>query len=288
MTVKLSATSSRGIFAQRFGAELTKAMRTRKVSNLRLAEATGATRSAIANWKVAGNLPRTDTALRLAEALDWPKLVEIAREGRSRPCERCGRSVVNEGGGQKRYCTTACRDVDQQLRRPTAGSALADVVEAELERISRTTGAASRKTLKSALAAYRTSDAKRVARVDKLTAHLAGVQAAVDAMCAGCEPLGLCRDTACALRAVSPLPLASEVDAGVIRQPDGAWSPRFREQTLVRIADGNARRWARDGERERQSEQSRAWHAARTPDEKTDFRNRVSAGRRRQSEEQSA
>ena len=37
------------------------------------------TTSQIANLKAGTNLPRTDTAARMAEALNWPRLLEIAR-----------------------------------------------------------------------------------------------------------------------------------------------------------------------------------------------------------------
>lgn len=258
MTVRLTENSARGIHAARFGAELSKAMRARGVSNLRLAEASASTKSAIANWKVGGNLPRTDTALRLADVLDWPKLVELARAGRSRPCGRCERPFVNEGGAPARFCSVACREVDEQLRRRPAGSLLADVVAEELARVSGTTRQVARRPLKTALSAYRRSEAKRVARVDKLAAQLVGVQSAVDAMCAGCEPMGLCNDMSCALRPVSPLPMASMRETSEIREAEGPWGPTHRDAQLARIREANARRWSRPGERERQAERTRA------------------------------
>jgi DNA-binding XRE family transcriptional regulator len=44
-------------------------------------------------------------------------------------------------------------------------------------------------------------------------------QEAIDAMCGGCEPEGVCRDDTCALRQFSPLPFASLVRVAPLGDP---------------------------------------------------------------------
>lgn len=280
MTVPLAPGSSRGIHAQRFGQELRRAMLARKVGAGRLSEAAGVAKSAIANWKAGGNLPRVDTAARLAEVLDWPKLVDICREGRIVTCARCRRPFVNEGGAPARFCSVDCREVDVQLRRPGPGASLALVVRDELERrrwlVQRST---TDDVLDQALIEYQRSDSKRVNRQDKLVAQLDGVRAAVDAMCRGCEPAGICRSVECPLRPVSPLPL-QVTDAGELRPVVDRDSPEYRERWLAAVRGANAERWARPGERERQSEQTSAYWAAMTDEERSAASARISEARR--------
>ena len=280
--------SPRRIAAARFAAELRKAMVARSVSVKRLAEATGSAPSAIATWKDGDNLPRTDTAARLAEALDWPKLAAIVREGRVGSCARCGRAFTNDGGAPKRFCSAECREVDAMLRDRAPVSELADAVRAEVARVHGTTAVISRKALTRALDVYGRSEAKRVTRNRSLERRAQTIQAAVDAMCAGCEPAGVCRTPECALRSVSPLSLALQPDktAGEVRKPEGPWGPLFRDAQLVAIRDANAERWARPGERERASASMAARFA--TPELRAEAGRRVSIGRRRALAEKSA
>jgi transcriptional regulator with XRE-family HTH domain len=208
VTHKLLTGSSRLVHARRFGAELDRAMKSRGVGARPVVAATGVTRTSIRGWRRGDNIPRTETAQRLADALAWPKLVAIAREARTAACERCGRSFVNEGGGPKRYCNEGCRLVDEQLRRPSAGVALHAAVRAAAE--ARLANAPERETLPAildALGAYERSDARHRLRVDQQGRVLEDHRTAVAAMCAACEPEGRCRDGDCPLRSVSPLPL---------------------------------------------------------------------------------
>lgn len=286
MTQPLAPGSPRRIAASRFGTELVKAMTARNASVKRLAEATGAAPSAIATWKGGDNLPRTETAIRLADALDWPKLVTIVQEGRVGLCVRCSRRYTNEGGTPKRFCSSECREVDAMLRDRLPVSELATAVRAELDRVHGTTAAVSRKVLTRAVTEYGRSEAKRVTRNRSLERRTLTIQAAVDAMCAGCEPSGACRTTECALRPVSPLPLAHDQrSADEIRKPEGAWGPSFRDKQLVVIREANAERWSRPGERERQSAGNTARLAALTPEERAERGRRISVGRRRAIEE---
>jgi hypothetical protein len=266
VTIQLAPDSPRRVAASRFGAELRRAMLVRKVGQHRLAEAVGCGSSAIAVWKAGDNLPRTDTAQRLADALRWPRLIAIAREGRTGACVRCGGAFVNEGGFPKRFCSAECRDVDVQLRQPPPGRALADALRVELERVKGTTDSVRRKPLAAALDQYARSDSKRVVRVDRSERRLHVAQAAVAAFCGACEPSGVCRTPECELRPVSPLPLALEPDkiGRGVRERLDPHTPHWLEK--VRAA--NEERWARPGERERASAQSLAMHARRTPEER--------------------
>lgn len=281
MTVPLSAGSSRRIAAARFGQELRKAMLARGVGAGRLGEAAGVGKAAIANWKTGGNLPRVATAARLADVLDWPKLVELSRAGRSAPCARCGRTFVNEGGSPARYCSVDCREVDAQLRRPASGAVLATAVRLELERKASQRGGLRKAPLEAALAEYVRSDSRRVARQDKLTGQLDGIRAAVDAMCRACEPAGTCRTVECPLRLVSPLPLQSTA-AGPLRPVQDRDDPEYRERWLTAVRAGNETRWAREGEHERQSERSAGRWAAMSADERAEAGRRISEARRAQ------
>lgn len=265
----LGPDSPRRVAASRFGAELRRAMLARNVGAKRLSAAIKTGTSAVAVWRKGDNLPRTDTAQRLAEALDWPKLLVIARDGRRGVCERCGSIFVNEGGAPKRFCSEECRTVDTALRIPPPGRVLAETVRDELARVEGTTAAVRRKALAGALEQYVRSDSKRVMRIERSERRLTVVQAAVAGYCGACEPSGVCRAPECELRPVSPLPLALRPDktGDTIKPAEGAWGPTHGAAQLARIREANAERWSRPGERERQSERTSAMHASRTPEE---------------------
>lgn len=273
MTVPLSANSPRGLSAKRFGAELRRAMLARKVGAHRLADAAGVARSAIANWKAGGNLPRLDTAAKFAEVLDWPALVAISRAGRTLTCARCRREFVNNGGAPARFCSVACRDIDEQLRRPAAGAELAQSLRDTLSFRAGMRGGVPKLDLEQALVRYARSDSRRVQRTSKLEQQVAGLQELVNAMCAGCEPAGMCRTPECSLRPASPLTLQVTEARGEIVPVEGPWGPSNREAQLVAIRAANAERWARPGERERASAATRARWDAMSDEE------RVRAGR---------
>lgn len=271
MTQRLGPDSPRRVAASRFGAELRRAMLARGVGAKRLAAAIETGTSAVAVWRNGDNLPRTDTAQRLAEALRWPKLLAIAREGRYGVCVRCGATFVNEGGAPKRFCSAECLSVDEQLRVPPAGRALADAVRVELDRVGGKPGVyMRRRPLAAALDQYARSDSKRIARLDRSERRLTVVQAAVGAFCGACEPSGVCRAPECELRPVSPLPLALKPDklGDDIQPAEGPWGPSHREAQLVAIRAANEERWSRPGERERQSERMTAMHVGRSPEQR--------------------
>lgn len=180
MTVPLSPGSARRRHALRFGALLDATLRARGIGHDSLARRIGGLgSSSVHNWVRGINLPRLETALRLAEALDEPRLAAIVREARTGACETCGAAFLNEGGTPKRYCSEACRLVRQAMRSGTP-------------------------TRERAVAAER-----------RLALH----RDAVAAYCAGCEPEMLCRDAGCALRPVSPLTLARGEPPGAFALP---------------------------------------------------------------------
>lgn len=155
--------------AVRFGNELDRAMRGREVSSRKLAPALGMSRTSVMYWRTGRILPRVDTARRLAEYLDWPRLITLSRELRKKTCPVDGIEFVDDSGSDNRiYCRPACQELVGKRNAGRPVRVLAVRFERALER------------------------------------H----RAAVEAFCRGCEPEGRCRDAECALRPISLLPLA--------------------------------------------------------------------------------
>jgi hypothetical protein len=96
--------------AAAFGRELVKAYETRGIPRNELWRVTGIGRTALDNYRTGSVLPRTEAAAALAAVLEWPKLLEIVRQARTKACARCGRPFRMEGGnsGRKIYCGPAC------------------------------------------------------------------------------------------------------------------------------------------------------------------------------------
>ncbi len=253
MTVELSSTSARLPAARRFADELRRSMAEHKVGQRRLGKLTGCASSAVAQWRMARNLPRLDTAIRLAECLSNDRLTEIVREARTQPCQRCGTPFLNEGGAPKKYCSERCLTIAAKIR-----GVLGDRTPARKK-----------------LTAMR-ADLKATQE------SLLELQVSVQEMCRSCEPAGYCRTPECALRLVSPLPLAFGLkDVPLATRAPGAWSPEFREKQLARIREGNALRWAKPGEREAFSQKMLARHAAHTPEEHADWVAKIKASKSR-------
>lgn len=226
MAIPLRADSARRVFARQFADELTRAMRVRKVGRDTLGAALGMKDGAsmIAHWRSGEGLPRVETAARLAGALDAPLLLEIARAGRAGTCggPGCAKTFINEGGSPKRYCSTRCRSAAAKLRE-WGGS--------------------------------------KAQRADNAERRLAEHQSAVASCCAVCEPGGLCHQPRCALRPVSPLPVTDRVNVRLATQAPGPYgTPANREKTRAAVVAGNRARWARSGERERQSQLTAEMH----------------------------
>lgn len=233
MTQELSRNSPRLPAARRFADELRKSMAEHKVGQTRLGKLTGCAASAVAQWRMARNLPRLDTAIRLAECLSNERLTDIVREARTQRCLRCGTPFLNEGGAPKKYCSERCLTVAAKIR-----NVLGDRTPARKK-----------------LTAMR-ADLK--ATQDELAEH----KVSIESMCGSCEPAGYCRTPACPLRLVSPLTLAFGLkDVPLATKAPGAWSPQHREKQLEAIREANAVRWSKPGERDAQSERMRDRHA---------------------------
>jgi hypothetical protein len=260
-------------------------MEQRDISMKAVERATGISHTNLWCFKFGKNLPRLETALRMVDALEWPKLGEIIREARSDRCQRPGCQVefVNEGGSPKRYCSADCRKLAEQMREATdqgPGRLLA-AVRAELARVHGTTGAISRKALKAAADEYAYSGSKRGRRVTAVQEQLDTAKAAASAFCRSCEPDGLCKTPACELRVISPLALVGD-DRDVARatKAAGAWGNETnRANQLVAIRAANARRWTPE-ERVAQALATRRRWDALTPEQRAE-RGRLISERRR-------
>lgn len=156
---------------ERIGPEIRRAIRARGVMIKDVADMIGMTPAHLSNVMAGRNIPSHRTCVLLSEALDWPGLAEMSLQKRTGQCVVCGKPFVSDahGGQPRRFCGARC------LR--TAAN-----------RTHRQT----------------TMENAAVAR-HRLALHAA----AVTEFCRQCEPDGLCRDSGCALRGVSPLPLIS-------------------------------------------------------------------------------
>lgn len=222
MTVPLSPTSPRRGAAIRFGALLTETMAARGVSIRSLAAQLRLSKGLMWQWRAGNNLPRLETALRIAEALGEPRLVSIVREARTVHCETCGTEVLVEGGRPVRYCSDACKVIRNALRSATPSRERAVVAERRLS------------LYRDAVAAY----------------------------CAGCEPDGLCRDAGCDLRPVSPLRLALREASTIIAvapDPPRAVSEAQRRASSEANRRRWALPGAREAMSERQRARIAAW-----------------------------
>jgi len=198
VTFTLPPGSPQHASATAFGRELVRAYQTRGIPRSEIHRVTGIGRTALDNYRTGASLPRVEAAAQLAALLDWPRLRTIVAAARTRACARCGRPFTNDGGNMaaKRYCSTACREI------------------ANAERV------ASRRSRQ----AGRTDDSRR--RYQALAQLRSGIRIAeertaelrdaIAAMCASCEPEGVCRTADCPLRGFSPLPFEQH---RVRRQP---------------------------------------------------------------------
>jgi hypothetical protein len=174
-------------YAQRFAAQLNAALRRRKVRPYHVYRAIGGGFSAylFKAWQDGTAIPTMDKAVKLAEFLDWPSLLEITREARTGVCQRrgCGAAFITEGGRTRKYCSARCRNLvhEYDLRYSHAKRKKLGDDQAEQLRLSR---------------GHEATEAE-------LVEH----RAAVAMFCRQCEPEGICQTPECALRPVSPLPL---------------------------------------------------------------------------------
>jgi hypothetical protein len=222
-------------------------MREHQVGQRRLGTLTGCASSAVAQWRMGRNLPRLDTAIRLAECLSNDRLADIVREARTQACQRCGTPFLNEGGAPKKYCSERCLTIAAKIR-----DGLGDKTPA-------------RKKLTAMKADLKATQES-----------LLELQVSVQQMCRSCEPAGYCRTPECPLRLVSPLPLAYGLkDVPLATPAGGAWGPEHRDAQLTAIREANARRWSRPGQREAASDLMLRRHAEATPEEHVAWVNKI-------------
>jgi transcriptional regulator with XRE-family HTH domain len=168
--VKLAVGSDRVPAARRFGAELRRALAARGESQRGFARDAGLNRGRMANWLAGTSLPSVETAEAVADRLMWPKLAELARAGRERACDACGRNFIVETPSPQRYCSIECRRFQNAKRVPGRRDLTRSVLERRVNRYS----------------------------------------AAIATMCAGCEPSGICQTPECPIQmaGLSPFPIA--------------------------------------------------------------------------------
>jgi hypothetical protein len=279
MTVPLSPQSPRRDIARRFGVELRDAMAERGIGTKTLAPQVPCATSAIANWRSGYNLPTLKATIRLSEALQWPKLLEIAQEARMGVCPVDGTVFSNEGGKPKLYCTSKCRTAAEKARQRGYVPEPDIVLAKEIERLATTPGAVRKRELKAAVGTFRSTRNKGV-RIT-IARDLDRSRAAVEAFCRSCEWDGFCKTPECELRPVSPLPLETRIEIPDPAQPAlGRWgqpgaSERHSDQMRARYEAEPERRQAH-------SERTRAWWAGMTPAERVAWGQKVSASRKGQ------
>jgi ribosomal protein S27AE len=151
----------------KFADELRRAIKRRETTVYAVSRATDLDPSTIYGIAREGKVPRHDTAVKLAEHLSWDNLIKVAIEARTRTCPVCAKTFYSAHEKQKTYCGKPCRAVAINRRRRATAGNANAVVRHRLDEM----------------------------------------QEAVAEFCKSCEPLRVCRDAACELRPVSPLPL---------------------------------------------------------------------------------
>lgn len=125
----LTPGSDRQTAARRFGLEVRRALAARGKTIRGFSAEAGIGRTRLQNWIAGASLPPVATADRLADLLMWPRLAELARAGRRRTCDDCGREFTVETASPQRYCSTEC----QRVHNKVAGSSR-DLSRAVMER----------------------------------------------------------------------------------------------------------------------------------------------------------
>lgn len=107
--MKLLTGSDRRTGARRFGLVLSRSLKAQGRSIRGFSIEAGVGRSRLQNWIAGSSLPSVETAEYLAELLVAPRLVDLAREARSRTCDECGRAFHVEHASPARYCSPECK-----------------------------------------------------------------------------------------------------------------------------------------------------------------------------------
>ncbi len=221
MTHTIPVTSTKHDRAIRFGHELERAMKDRGVGRRTVAEALGSSDTSVMYWRTGRILPRIETARKLAEVLERPRLATLAVELRRKRCLVDDVEFVDDSGSDNRtYCSASCQRARQK---GLVGS--------------------DRRT--------------RAARAER---RLTVVQRAVDAYCSACEPSGRCVTPACDLRPASPLPLFDDrmelepvkakphngyrlmgAQSAVVRRVWDGYTPEQKAERVAKAADASKR-----------------------------------------------
>lgn len=267
MTYAIPPGSPKAVQAAAFGREMVRAMRARDIPMKEVAKAAGVGSTALDHYRVGATLPKTATALAIAEVLDWPKLARIIVEARTFVCARsgCGRSYRHEGGGPHKFCSPSC-----------AHQAKVQRIASRRLRQAGQTGDGRH----SAAAIARLRSAARIADERAIAA-----ETAIGAWCDECEPGGLCRQADCPLRAFSPLPLATREGTGLTRT-----HAQIRVETVRKAAPAQSAammmRWADPAFRERQTALVSAAVARQTPEQRAARGRAIAASKAARSPEQ--
>lgn len=95
--------------AVRLGSLLKQTRAKRKVGTRILADAAGVSRTQILHYEQGRNIPRVETAQRLAHAFDEKRILDYAMAARTRLCKRCRVPLMVNIGRPPEFCGTACR-----------------------------------------------------------------------------------------------------------------------------------------------------------------------------------
>lgn len=243
MTYTIPPGTPKAIKAAAFGRELIKACQARDVSLNELQRATGVGATSLDNYRMGRILPKVSVAMALAATLQWPKLGEMIVAARTFTCARagCERTFRNDTGAPRQFCSEDCVRIKNKLL---------------------LTARANRRTGQSGMWSPSAAQAVRTARAGMKIAdeRQALLMDSIAAMCAGCEPEGVCRTAECPLRPHSPLPLARYESGDPRTNADiraASWTPERRERYIAALNE----RWAKPGAREAAAEQMRQYHA---------------------------
>ena len=104
------------------GAELRVAMDRRKMGSAALGRALGVSPRQVSGWLRGPGLPRHATVVRMADILQWERLVSASLAARVRDCATCGAVILPAADlhGQRRYCSPGCQRTGH-ARRTTEG-----------------------------------------------------------------------------------------------------------------------------------------------------------------------
>lgn len=269
MTYTIPPDSPKAVKALAFGREMTKAMRARDIPLKEVAKAAGVGHTALDQYRTGAVLPKTATALAIAEVLDWPRLARIIERARTFVCARsgCERTYRHEGGSPRKYCTPLCA---QQAK-----------LQAGASRRLRQAGQTGNGR-HSAAAMVQLRSAARIADERAMVA-----EAAIAAYCAECEPdLALCRQADCPLRALSPLPLATREGSGQPPKTHAQIRVELNRKARPTRSASMTRRWADPEWREIQTAVLVAAVARQTPEQRAARGRAVAASKAARTPEQ--